>query len=124
MVYHIVAGEEMKKLLKDRFNPIPFNEDMSKGTYHSEPFSSDFIKERSLVHGVDVNDYISNLNEFLSLLTKLNSDDTIHLYFGDDKVCQANSKLLIKYFKERVSEIHFHLMNEYNGVELSVHRIK
>ena len=124
MIYHIVAGEEMKKLLKDRFSSIPFNEDMSNGSYESEPFSDGFIKERSLAHGVEVNDYISNMSEFFTLISKINNKDTIHLYFGDDAVCKANSKLLIDYFKERVNSIYFHLMNEYEGIELSVSRIK
>ena len=124
MVYHIVAGEEMKKLLKDSFDSIPFNEDMSKGGYNSDPFSDDFIKERSVVHGVRTEDYISNMKECLSLLSKINTNDIIHLYFGDDKVCQANSELLIEYFKDKVSEIYFHLMNEYEGIELLVIKVK
>ena len=124
MIYHIVAGEEMKKILKDRFLAIPFNEDMSVGSYESEPFSDDFIKERSAVHGVSANEYRSKLEEFLKFLSTVNNNDTIHLYFGDDKVCRANCKLLIDYLKERVSTIYFHLMNEYNGIELSVTKIK
>ena len=124
MIYHIVAGEEMKTMFKDRFFTIPFNEDMSVGNYESEPFSDGFIKERSLVHGVSVDDYLSNLGEFLRFLSTVNNDDIVHLYFGDDKVCQANSKLLINYLKEKVTTIYFHLMNEYSGIELSVTRIK
>ena len=45
-------GEEMKKLLRDRFVSIPFNEDMSKGGCSKKPFSDDFIKERSEFHKV------------------------------------------------------------------------
>ena len=81
MIYHIVAGEEMKKLLKDRFDTIPFNEDLSNGSYESEPFSDAFIEERSAVHGVEVDDYISNMREFLSILPNIKNSDTIHLYF-------------------------------------------
>ena len=124
MVYHFVAGEEMKKLLKDRFDPIPFNEDMSQGSYEHKPFSNGFIKERSAVYGVEVDDYISNMREFLSILPNIKNSDTIHLYFGDDAVCKSNSKLLIEYFKEKVNTIYFHLMNEYEGIELSVNRVK
>ena len=124
MVYHIVAGEEMKKLLKDRFDPIPFNEDMSNGSHYSKPFSDDFIKERSVVHRVTVDDYVSNMKEFLTFLLKVCNKDIIHLYFGDDPVCSANSKLLIDYFKERRNVIFFHLMDEYKGIELSVIEIK
>ena len=120
MIYHIVAGEEMKKLLKGRFDAIPFNEDMSKGSYISEPFSDDFIKERSAVHSVTVEEYISNMREFLEFISKVKQDDIVHLYFGDDNVCKANSKLLISFLKDRVSKVFFHLMNEYNGVELSL----
>ena len=124
MTYYIVAGEEMKKLLKDRFTPIPFNEDMSKGSYLNEPFSDGFIKERSVVHGVTMDDYVSNMNEFLNFTLKVNKNDIVHLYFGDDAVCKANSELLINYFKKRVDSIFFHLMDEYKGIELSVTRIK
>ena len=114
----------MKKLLKGRFDPIPFNEDMSKGNYQSKPFSDGFIKERSTVHGVTTDDYVSNLKEFLTFLLKVEDKDIIHLYFGDDPVCSANSKLLIKYFQERGNAIFFHLMDEYKGIELSVSEIK
>lgn len=124
MIYRIVAGEEMKKLLIDRFDSIPFNEDMSKGSYSSEPFSNNFIKERSVVHNVSVEDYVSKMNEFLLLISKINNHDTLHLYFGDDDVCKANRTLLISYFKDKVCSIYFHLMNEYEGIELSLIRIK
>lgn len=123
MIYHIVAGEEMKKLLKDSFYPIPFNEDMSKGSYSEEPFSTSFVQERSKVHGVTVSDYVKNLNEFLSILSKIQKDDVIHLYFGEDPVCKSNSELLIQYFKGKVASIYFHLMNEYEGIELSASKI-
>ena len=124
MIYHIVAGEEMKKLLKDRFNSIPFNEDMSKGSYQSEPFSDAFIKERSAVHGVTVDGYVSNMKEFLTFLPKVCDKDIIHLYFGDDPVCSSNSGLLIKYFKDKGNTVYFHLMDEYKGIELSVVEIE
>ena len=120
MTYYIVAGEAMKRLLKDRFDAIPFNEDMSKGSYSCEPFSPGFIKERSAVHGVTIENYASNMNEFLSLLPKLHKNDIIHLYFGDDIVCKSNSELLITYLKDKVGTIFFHLMDEYKGIELSV----
>ena len=124
MIYHIVAGEEMKKLLRDRFVSIPFNEDMSKGGYSKKPFSDGFIKERSEFHKVTTDDYLNHMAEFLSILPKIKQDDTIHLYFGDDPVCKANSNILIEYFIDKVDSIFFHLMNEYKGIEISVKRIK
>lgn len=124
MTYHIVAGEEMKKLLKDRIDSIPFNEDMSKGGYTHEPFSYGFISERSAVHGVTLDAYKSNMKEFFALINKLDKEDVIHLYFGDDAVCRANCKLLIDYFKNKVSESYLHLMNEYEGIELSIKKIQ
>ena len=79
-----------------------------------------YVKERSAVHGVTIENYVSNMNEFLSLLPKIHKNDIIHLYFGDDAVCKSNSELLITYFKDKVDTIFFHLMNEYKGIELSV----
>lgn len=119
MEYRIVAGKEMKKLLKDRFYTIPFNEDMNKGSYSEEPFSIGFIKERSKVHKVTTADYINNTNEFLSLLPRIKDDDTIHLYFGNDKTCIANRRFLINYLKDKVNQIVLHIVNEYTGEEIS-----
>ena len=124
MIYHIVAGEEMKNLLKNRLKSIPFNEDMSKGAFTSEPFSNTFVEERSLVHGVTTEEYISNMSELFTLISKVKEKDIIHLYFGDDEVCLANRGFLINYFKDKVDSIYFHLMNEYEGIELSVVRVK
>ena len=122
MIYYIVAGEEMKKLLKNRFDPIPFNEDMSKGNYSSVPYSDAFIEERSKTHGVTITEYTKNMSKFLSILPKISKNDDIHLYFGNDSVCKANSELLIGFFKDKVGSLIFHLMNEYSGTELSIRK--
>ena len=119
MRYNIVAGEEMKKLLKGVLdNPIPFNEDMSVGTYSSEPFTLDFIKERSNAHKVSEEEYTAKLQEFLDIVNKVNKNDELHLFFGEDPTCVANRSLLIAYFKDRVKDIYLHVLNEYTGQEL------
>ena len=125
MKYNIVAGEELKKIMQNTLdNPIPFNENMSKRSYKSIPFSDGFFKERSLVHGVKVDEYLNKMNEFLLFLSKVKENDEVHLYFGEDIVCKANSKVLIDYLKQKVNTIFFHLVNEYEGTELSVVQIK
>ena len=123
-IYHIVAGEEMKKLYQNRFDSIPFNEDMSVGSYQSEPFGEEFIKERSQVHGVTPSTYKDKLSTFLSLINNVKKEDEIHLYFGEDQTCTANRTLLMNYFKDKVRKIVLHIVNEYNGEEISQSIIK
>ena len=124
MIYHIVAGEMMKKQMQGKFDPIPFNEDMSVGSFVSSPFSDDFIKERSAVHHVSEEDYSNNMKQFFDVITKLERHDIIHLYFGEDITCLKNRELLISYFIPRVDTIYLHHMDEYAGKELSNERIK
>ena len=122
MRYNIVAGEELKKIMTGVIdNPIPFNEDMSKGTYVSEPFTEGFIKERSHTHCVSESTYKEKLSLFLSLIDNLNKNDEIHLYFGEDEVCLANRELLINYFTGKVKQITLHIVDEYTGKEIKVY---
>ena len=122
MRYNIVAGEELKKIMTGVIdNPIPFNEDMSKGTYASEPFTEEFIMERSQTHGVSESTYKEKLSLFLSLIDNLNKNDEIHLYFGEDEVCLANRELLINYFTGKVKQITLHIVDEYTGKEIKVY---
>ena len=119
MRYNIVAGEELKKIMIGIIdNPIPFNEDMSKGSYHHEPFTEEFIKERSAVHGASVDLYKEKLSAFLTLIKTIHIDDEIHLYFGEDGTCLANRELLIKFFSNKVRRIYLHIVNEYTGQEI------
>ena len=125
MKYNIVAGEELKKIMSGVLdNPIPFNEDMSIGSYSSKPFTEEFINERSGVHKVSASLYKEKLKAFLELAKDIKYEDEIHLYFGGDIVCNANREFLIEYFKTRVKSIFFHLVNEYEGIELSITRVK
>ena len=119
MKYNVVAGEELKKkMLGILDNPIPFNEDMSKGTYISEPFTKAFLKERAIVHNVSITIYKNKLSLFLEMLDDLKPTDEIHLYFGEDETCLANRELLIKYFKNKVSKLTLHVVNEYTTEEI------
>ena len=122
MRYNIVAGEELKKILTGVIeNPIPFNEDMSIGSYINEPFSESFIKERSQVHNVTASLYKEKLSSFLSMINNLTKEDEIHLYFGEDEVCLANRGLLIKFFTNKVKKITLHIVDEYTGKEIKVY---
>lgn len=109
----------MKKMLKGVVdNPIPFNEDMSVGTYVSEPFGLEFIRERSEVHKVSEEEYTSKLQEFLDIVNTVNKNNELHLFFGEDPTCVANSSLLVTYFKNKVKDIYLHVLDEYTGQEL------
>ena len=119
MKYNIVAGEELKKkMLGILDNPIPFNEDMNKGTYSNKPFTEEFIKERSSVHGVSPVTYKEKLDLFLKMIYAIDIDDEINLYFGEDETCLANRKLLIDYFTGKVRKIILHIVDEYNAIEI------
>ena len=121
MIYHIVAGEELKKIMTRVLdNPIPFNEDMSVGSYHSKPFTEGFLKERSEAHHVSVSTYKEKLQLFLKTIDVVDNNDEIHLYFGEDKTCVANRNFLIQYFTNKVRKITLHIVNEYTGEELKL----
>ena len=124
MEHHIVAGEELKKKMTGLSFPVPFNEDMSVGSFSCAPFEDGFIQERSQVHRVSEESYRATMGEFLALLNAIASDDTIHLYFGEDKTCLANRALLISFFTPKVAHIILHHMDEYAGTEQSVETIK
>ena len=106
----------MKKLFQEILpDAIPFNEDMSVGTYHHHPFSDDFILERSSVHHVSSDVYKEKLSMFLSTLDVLNINDDIHLYFGEDETCLANREFLIKFLKGKAKSITLHIVDELTG---------
>ena len=125
MVYHIVAGEEMKKRMIGVIdNPIPFNEDLSVGTYIHDVFTLEFYQERCLVHHVSIDEYLSKLGLFINMLSSLKKEDDVHLYFGEDKTCLANRKILIEYLLPRVHSLVLHIMNEVECVEISCKILK
>ena len=124
MRYNIVAGEELKKILTGVIdNPIPFNEDMSIGSYINEPFSESFIKERSQVHNATASLYKEKLSSFLSMINNLTKEDEIHLYFGDDATCLANRMFLIDFLRGKASKITLHIVDEYSGKEIDVQSV-
>lgn len=119
MRYDIVAGEELRKIMSGTLDdPIPFNEDMSKGAYSSKPFSDGFIRERSQVHGVSESTYRDKLSLFLSMLENIKQEDEVHLHFGEDEVCFSNRRFLIGYLSDKVSSITLHIVDEYTGEEI------
>lgn len=119
MKYYIVAGEEMVKLMKESLpDAIPFNEDMSVGAYHYDPFSEDFIVERSQAHHVNVSIYKQKLQSLLNLINNLHSNDEIHLYFGEDKTCITNREFLINFFMNKVELLVLHIVDELTCLEI------
>ena len=120
MRYDIVAGEELKNIMMGTLaDPIPFNEDMSKGGYSAAPFSRAFIAERSAVFGVTADVYREKLGAFLSVLNALGAEDEIHLYFGEDETCLANRAFLLGYLSDKAGTVRLHVVDEYTGRELS-----
>lgn len=119
MRYDIVAGEELKKILSSSLdNPIPFNEDLSRGTYSKPLFDDAFLKQRAAFHQVSEEVYCEKLSDFLKLLKEAKAEDEVHLYFGEDNVCLANRKAAIKALKDKVGTIVLHIVNEYTGEEI------
>ena len=124
MKFNIVAGEELKKIMAGVLeNPVAFNEDMSKGSYSNKPFSEEFLKERSNVHGVSLHLYKKKLNLFLELIKIIKPNDEIHLYFGDDATCLANRTFLIDFLRGKVSKITLHIVDEYSGKEIDLQSV-
>lgn len=119
MVYNIVAGEELKKIMSSVLdNPIPFNEDMSRGEWHSQPFTDEFCLERASFHNVSLNEYKEKLSLFLDLIKNIKKKDIVNLYFGEDEVCVANRTLLIDYLKPKVDKLVLRIVDEYTGKEI------
>ena len=119
MRFNIVAGEELRKIMLGFVDdPIPFNEDMSKGAYTNEPFTEGFIKERSAVHGVSADLYKEKLSAFLKMLSAINDDDYVHLYFGEDETCLANRRFLIAFLSNKCKCVYLHIVDEYTGLEI------
>ena len=124
MKYHIVAGEELKKIMASSLgDAIPFNEDMSHGDYQSVPFTEAFFTERASCHGVTIEEYKNKLSAFLGFLGHVNGKDEVHLYFGEDATCLANRALLIEYLKPRVGSLVLHIVDEYTGAEIKAPQV-
>ena len=125
MKFNIVAGEELRKTMNSMLgNPIPFNEDMSVGSYAHQPFTDEFIEERSDVHSVSPSFYKEKLRLFLEFIKAMKYDDEIHLHFGEDTTCLANRQFLINYLKDKAHKIILHIVNEYTGEEISQSIVK
>lgn len=119
MRYDIVAGQALKKVMKDQLpHPIPFNEDLSVGGFKAPPFSEAFLQERADAHQVPLSLYKEKLQEFLEMLSSLRQEDEVHLSFGEDKTCVANREFLMEYLKDKVMNVRLHIVNEYTGEEI------
>ena len=81
---YIVAGDEMKKLMKKNFperKTIPFREDFSKGDYRGFEFDDDMIRRRSTFWEITKEEYIEKMSSIINL-------DLSHEYvlcFGEDE---------------------------------------
>lgn len=104
MEINITAGECLNEILERRFPEkqfVPFNEAMTQGTYSSLLFSADFIRERSVCHGVPEGEYREKMSGFMTLLEHLQEYDEIVLWFGDEPFCVENRKVVLEALKGR-----------------------
>ena len=119
MKHYISAGEELNKRLISRYPSIvPFNEDFSVGESHVEPFTDAFYEERSRAHGVTLQEYLAKWRPMIDLDAKIDGDDELELFFGEDPTCLANREFLVHYYGGIARKITLHLMDEHNAVEL------
>ena len=97
---YIVAGNEMKKLMKQKYperKTIAFREDFSQGNHCCFSFSPELISERALYWNVSESEYIENTAQIINL------DITLKyiLCFGNDECCRANLEFMICYLKHK-----------------------
>ena len=115
MLYYIVAGDEMQKLMALKFldrKTIPFREDFSKGECGGFDFDAEMISKRASFWNVSTEDYIDKLSPIINLdLTK-----KYVLCFGDDTCCKANLAFMIENLKAKgySQPIQVQILNEYN----------
>ena len=115
MLYYIVAGDEMQKLMALKFldrKTVPFREDFSKGERGGFDFDAEMINKRAAFWNVSTEDYIDKLSPIINLdLTK-----KYVLCFGDDACCKANLAFMIENLKAKgySQPIQVQILNEYN----------
>ena len=115
MLYYILAGEEMQKLMALKFpdrKTIPFCEDLSKGECVGFDFDAEMISKRASFWNVTTEEYIDKLSPIIDLdITK-----KYVLCFGDDACCRVNLAFMIGYLKAKgySQPIQVQILNEYN----------
>ena len=115
MLYYILAGEEMQKLMALKFpdrKTIPFCEDLSKGECVGFDFDAEMISKRASFWNVTTEEYIDKLSPIIDLdITK-----KYVLCFGDDACCRVNLAFMIGYLKAKGYSqlIQVQILNEYN----------
>lgn len=75
---------------------VPFNEGMCDGETVEDIFSGEFELERSIAHGVDVEEYEDIVINPLAPLFSFEYDE-LHLFFDEDMFCQINLITLLAY---------------------------
>ncbi|MBQ9922142.1 MAG: hypothetical protein IJO52_08140 [Clostridia bacterium] len=69
---------------------IPFNEAMMDGIATEAVFDDRFIDNRSSVHDVTKQEYLTKMQKFHDFINNQNDYDEVVLWFGDDTFCQLN----------------------------------
>ena len=115
MLYYIVAGDEMQKLMALKFpdrKTIPFREDFSKGERNGFDFDAELISKRASFWNVSTEDYVDKL----SAIIHLDTTKQYVLCFGDDACCKANLAFMIGNLKAKgyPHPIQVQILNEYN----------
>lgn len=113
MRFNIVSGDDMAQYadtLEIKGNIIIFSESLISGPVKSQPFSEQFISERSAFHSVNADKY---RKKFAHSFLKLRKGDEIHLWFGEDLFCQLNMICVLAHLEKiGIQDAVFHVVFE------------
>ena len=91
-VLHITAGDEMQKVMARPGEVwVPFSEAMLRGPRRADLFTEACITARAAFHGVTPEAYRAKFAPFLSALARPGEFSAVHLYFGNEDFCRANT---------------------------------
>lgn len=129
MRLNVVNGMAMMAYLKENKvqmdgDVVPFNEGMCDGETIEDIFSGEFELQRSLAHGVGVEEYEEIVINPLAPLFSFEYDE-LHLFFDSDMFCQINLITLLAYLDSNCYEgrVALHLI-DYNFREQKCVEIK
>ncbi len=105
---HITNCEAFNAWLSKQINgtTIPFCEAMLMPDIKGKLFSSEFMKHRSGIHHVSLQQYLEKIRPFLKIVDELNEEDELILWFGTDAFCQMNLLAVLEYLIQKKCSAH------------------